>query len=83
MIDYYSATNSKYFAIIDAMAILSTDARVTSAITAYTAYLQGKERAGIERAIGATGFGKGEFTRDIYNKFIEFQARQGTYLNNL
>ncbi len=81
MIDYYSATNSKYFEIIDGMAILSTDARVTSAITAYTAYLQGKERAGIERAIGATGFGKGEFTRDIYNKFIGFQARQGTYLD--
>ncbi len=81
MIDYYSATNSKYFEIIDGMAMLSTDARVTSAITAYTAYLQGKERAGIERAIGAAGFGKGEFTRDIYNKFIGLQARQGTYLD--
>jgi len=80
MAGYYSPTIAKLLQIVEEMTVLSTDVKVTNAITAYTAFLQGKERAGIERAMGASGFGGGEFKPAIYRKFLQLIAMQETYL---
>jgi len=61
MAKYFTSTIGKFLAIIEQMAVLSTEADVTDTVAAYTSFLQGKERAGIERAMGAAGFGAGEF----------------------
>ncbi|MEM8794366.1 MAG: nitrate- and nitrite sensing domain-containing protein [Pseudomonadota bacterium] len=45
----------------------------------YVALIEGKERAGIERAMGAAGFGSGEFKQNIYERFIRLGAMQDTF----
>ncbi len=76
MAGYYTPTIAKLLAIVEEMALLSSDAQITNAVTAYTSFLQGKERNGIERAMGAGGFGAGKFAPAIYKKFIELIAEQ-------
>ena len=81
MAGYYTPTIAKLLSIVEEMVVLSTDAQVTSAITAYTSFLQGKERAGIERAMGGAGFGVGTFKPAIHRKFVSLIAQQQTYLS--
>ena len=81
MAKYYTGTIAKLLAVVEEMSLLSTNAEVTNAITAYTAFLQGKERAGIERAMGAGGFGAGAFAPAIYRTFLQLIAMQEIYLS--
>ncbi len=80
MAGYYTPTIGKLLKIVEEMALLSTDAQVSGAITAYTAFLQGKERAGVERAMGAGGFGAGKFAPAVYRKFLQLIAMQDVFL---
>ena len=81
MAAFYTPAISRLLTIVEEMALLSSNAQLTNAITAYTSILQGKERAGIERAMGATGFSAGEFKPAIYAKFLQLIAMQNTYLS--
>jgi len=81
MAGYFTPTIAKLLSIVEEITLLSTDVTVTNAITAYTSFLQGKERAGIERAMGAGGFGAGKFSPKIYRKFLQLIAMQNTYLS--
>ena len=81
MAKYYTSTIAKLFAISEEMHHLTKDGDILAAITAYTAFLQGKERSGIERAMGAAGFGRGEFPPAIYQRFICLIAMQDTFVN--
>ncbi len=81
MAGYYTPTIGKMLVIVEEMAVLSSDAKMTKAIAAYTSFLQGKERAGIERAMGAAGFSSGQFKPAIFKKFIELIAQQNTFLS--
>jgi methyl-accepting chemotaxis protein len=76
MAGYYTPTIGKLLGIVEEMALLSTDVQVTNAITAYTAFLQAKERAGVERAMGSGGFSAGQFKPAIYRKFLQLIAMQ-------
>lgn len=80
MAGYYTPTIAKLLKIVEEMAVLSTNANVTKSITAYTSFLQGKERAGIERAMGGAGFGAGVFKPGIYRNFLQLIAMQNTFL---
>ncbi|MCW8914801.1 MAG: nitrate- and nitrite sensing domain-containing protein [Magnetovibrio sp.] len=80
MAGYYTPTIAKLLKIVEEMAVLSNNPDVTKSIAAYTAFLQGKERAGIERAMGGAGFGAGEFKPVIYRKFLQLIAMQDTFL---
>ncbi len=78
---------SYYTQVINTLLTMSTSSslgvlngRVSEAGAAYAAVLQAKERAGLERAMGANGFGSGGFAADIYVKFVEFGAAQNTFL---
>lgn len=52
MAKYYTTTIAKLLAINEEMTVLSVNPKVTNAIVAYSSFLQGKERSGIERAMG-------------------------------
>ncbi len=39
-----------------------------------------KEKMGLERAMGANGYGAGQFRPGIYNRFVGLQAQQQVYL---
>ncbi|MBT5038736.1 MAG: HAMP domain-containing protein [Rhodospirillaceae bacterium] len=81
MAGFYTPAIAKLLHIVEEMTVLSTDVTVTNAITAYTAFLQGKERAGIERAMGAAGFGSGAFKPAIHGKFQQLIAMQDIFLS--
>ncbi len=42
----------------------------------YVAVLRAKELAGLERAAGAAGFGKGYFSSELYRRFVQLSAEQ-------
>lgn len=81
MAGYFTPAIGKLLSIVEEIGTLSTNNDVTNAISAYTNFLQGKERAGIERAMGAGGFGTGEFKPGIYRKFLQLIAMQEVYLS--
>ncbi len=82
MAGYYTGTIAKLLKIVEEMAVISSDAEVTRAIAAYTNFLQGKERAGIERAMGSNGFSKGEFAPGVYVKFVQLIALQKAFFGS-
>ncbi|WP_350333295.1 methyl-accepting chemotaxis protein [Coralliovum pocilloporae] len=81
MAKYYTSTISTMLDGIGIMGLSKSDAVLSRAITAYDALLQGKERAGIERAMGAAGFGSGTFKPAIYQRFVKLAAAQQTYFD--
>jgi methyl-accepting chemotaxis protein len=80
MAGYYTPTISKLLANVEYMTRLSQNAEISNAISAYTAFLQAKERAGVERAMGAAGFSSGKFTPAVYQKFVGLIAAQNDLL---
>lgn len=77
---YYTGLIGQMLAIIEEMAVVSSDAMVAQHIVAYTSFLQAKERSGLERAIGSAGFGAGTFDQTLYQTFVGLIARQDTWL---
>lgn len=49
---------------------------ITLAGASYVSLSEGKEAAGIERAMGAVGFGSGAFTTNIFRNFVAAGAKQ-------
>ncbi len=82
MAKYYTGTISSLLDVVSHMTLLSPDTKVTNAIGGYTNFLLAKERAGIERAMGANGFARGKFVPKIHEKFISLIAQQKAFLSN-
>lgn len=81
MAKYYTGTITKLLTVVEEIGALSSNADITRLINAYTSFLQAKERMGIERAMGAGGFGAGEFKQVIYNRFIGLIAAENAFLD--
>jgi len=79
MAKFYTGSIRRLIDIIEVMSLVSSDAEVTTAINAYIAVLQGKERAGVERAVGTAGFSSGAFKPAVYQRFLKLIARQEAY----
>lgn len=76
----YTGTISRLLTIIHSTAQVSADDNVNKSIAAYVNFLEAKERAGQERAMGANGFGAGEFSQAVHQKFTRLGAAQETFL---
>ena len=76
MAKFYTGTIASLLNAITAMEHLTHNAEVLNGIAAYSAFLQAKERAGLERAMGSAGFGSGAFSLPIYRKFVQLLAEQ-------
>ena len=76
MAGYYTSAIGRVLNTIEIVGELAAKGDVVRGIAAYTAILQGKERAGQERAMGATGFSAGAFAPDIHEKFVRLGAMQ-------
>jgi hypothetical protein len=81
-LEYYTHINELLIQISALSVKYSDEPEVNSQLIAYHQFLQGKERAGLERAVLSKTFGAGEFTPDFYRLFIELVTEQNTYLNN-
>jgi len=78
-IGYYTQLNNKILHLTGFFISMSPKQTVRFAI-AYYNFLEAKERAGIERAIGSAGFAADKFTAENFKKFISLVAKQETYL---
>ena len=78
---FYTQRITALLTIVDEAGMMGQDADVLPQVIAYAALLQGKEKAGLERAMGATGFGAGRFSPDIYRRFIALGAGQDAYFS--
>nr|WP_272955859.1 methyl-accepting chemotaxis protein [Agrobacterium larrymoorei] len=79
---YFADTISSLIKIIESMSSLTTDSAISNRIVAYSALLQGKERAGQERTIGTAAFTSGNFSPESYQLFVKFGAMQNVYFSD-
>jgi methyl-accepting chemotaxis protein len=77
---YYTNINAVFLSLISEMSAVSSNGELAIMTAAYANYLQGKERAGIERAILTNVFAKGDFG-NLYNKFMALVTTQANYSN--
>lgn len=79
---YYTALNASLLSMAPIIADASEYADITDMLSAYYLFLQGKERAGIERAVLSNTFAADRFNQGMYKRFIQLVTQQNTYLND-
>lgn len=78
---YYTGTINQLFkAAEDALGEVR-DTSVANDAAAFLNVMAAKEKAGLERAMGATGFSRGTFSQSIYLRFLALGAEQGLLLD--
>jgi len=80
-IGFYTSLNSKILAIASAIKDSAPNADISNAMFSYYSFLQGKERAGIERAVVNHGFSAGAFPPGKFETFIRLVAEQQVFFN--
>ncbi|MBX2884778.1 MAG: nitrate- and nitrite sensing domain-containing protein [Granulosicoccus sp.] len=80
-IGYYTGINRSFIELIAQLPKLSSIGALNNAGSAYVAFVQSKERAGIERAVLASVFSKNEFTGGMSARFQKLVVEQDTYMN--
>ena len=63
------------------IARLTGDADLKNLVTAYGVFMQGKERAGLERATGSAGFAAGRFDSALFQRFVGLGSAQDTFFS--
>ena len=76
---YYTGNNTALLLLISEMSTLSPEKELAIMTAAYANYLQGKERAGIERAVLANAFARDQFSDGLFQKFMSLVTVQDTY----
>ena len=79
---FYTTLNAQLLSVATLNADISTDAAITKETIAYYNFLQGKERAGVERAVLSNTFSQGRFIEGMFIKFISLTTQQSTYFDN-
>ena len=78
-IGFYTKTNAMILGMVEAMTALSDSGDISRNIAAYYNFLQGKERAGIERAVLSNTFAADTFGEGMFDKFRTLVSEQNTY----
>lgn len=81
MAGYYTGTIKSLLSAVESMSVVMNQGEKVRNFEAYVAVLQAKEAAGVERAMGAAGFGSGTFNPTVHKRFIELGAVQISKLN--
>ena len=80
MLTYYTSTIDRLL-VIPAMATTYTsDGATIRQLQAYYSFLQGKERAGVERAVLSNVFGRDRFTPELFTRFVRLVSEQDAHL---
>ena len=77
----YNGINARLLRSIQSLIARSTDPSVANAASAYGYFLQAKELAGQERAVGAANIARGQFSADSFEQFSDLISSQDTYLS--
>ncbi|MGK0289847.1 MAG: methyl-accepting chemotaxis protein [bacterium] len=78
-VSYYTRLNTSFLELINYGIRLSSNAEVSKRLSAYVNFLQGKERAGQDRALMSNVFSRGSFTSIEFIRFNTLLAEQATY----
>ncbi len=78
-ISYYTSLNTQILKLIEYMGSLSPNTMIYSRFVGFSNFLEAKDRAGIERAVGAISFASGKFTPDALDKLKVLISIQNTY----
>jgi methyl-accepting chemotaxis protein len=76
---YFTDAISSLLAVVAEIPKVSRNSDVSNAVSAYVTFMQGKERAGQERAAGAAGIAAGRFDKAAYLRTLGLQATQDAY----
>jgi len=79
---FYTQLNTQLLSVATINAEISNNAQITKDTIAYYNFLQGKERAGIERAVLSNTFSADKFSTGMFVKFISLVTQQNTYFDN-
>ncbi|WDO03884.1 methyl-accepting chemotaxis protein [Aeromonas allosaccharophila] len=77
---FYSQLIASLLKVVDEISLRSQDAGISLQTNAYAAFLQNKERMGMERATLSNVFAKGSFTPATLQQFMSLLAAQQSYL---
>ena len=81
VIAYYTRSINLLLGIVSQAASLSSDSAITRLASTYSAMLQGKEYAGIERATLANVFGADKFSPEMLVRFLSLSSAQDTWFS--
>jgi methyl-accepting chemotaxis protein len=78
-IQQYTAYNTQMLHLVELISKKSKHVDISRTYSAYASFLQGKERAGIERAVMAKTFTLDKFESGVLAKFSKLVTQQETY----
>ncbi|MCP4592486.1 MAG: hypothetical protein GY842_17265 [bacterium] len=78
----YTQHNARMLDVIQEIAACNKNAEMARISSAYSNFLQGKERAGIERAVMSNTFGQDMFGAGVLRKFGALVTAQDTYFDS-
>jgi methyl-accepting chemotaxis protein len=78
---FFTGVIARLLSVTAEIAKISSRGEVTTAISAYLAFSQGKERAGQERAAAGSGIAVGRFDPALYQRVLGLAASQQTYFD--
>ncbi len=81
MARFYTGIINHAISLVELVRQASTDDRTSKQLTALLSIIEAKEQAGLERAMGANGFSKGEFSAPLFDRFMSLITKQSQYLN--
>ncbi|MGL1934309.1 MAG: nitrate- and nitrite sensing domain-containing protein [Fibrobacterales bacterium] len=80
-IQSYTVHNAKMLKVVQLVSEENKNADMARISGGFLGFIQGKERAGIERAVMSNTFAKGYFPDGFFRKFTTLVAAQETYTN--
>jgi len=81
-IGYYTRMNTKFLNFIAKASLQAADAQLSAKTLAYYNFLQSKERAGIERAVGSATFAKDRFLKGARTKLAGLVSEQNSFMES-
>ncbi len=78
-LNYYTNMNGDFLRLADELQQIATYGTTSAAVGALSAFLQSKERAGIERAVLSVTFAADKFPAGFHHKFVTLQAEQQAF----
>ena len=79
---YYTAMNGKILDTITSTTKISSNKEISNSLTTYVNFMQGKERAGIERAVMSATLGANKFSdMKQFSFLVTLISAQNTYFN--
>ena len=79
---FYTKTNSVMLEMIIEISKESNSKIISQEINAYYNFLQAKERAGIERAVGSNALAKKVWSGGLKNKYVSLLAQQDSFIKS-